>query len=350
MGDIYDASNLPKKSIVDKKGDEKFEKKPKKKSTKKSSKERPKKEKPKGKEKEKEKEPSPVIAKKDSEDEERRQLARKIPSLSRFKNSRPENPESGSSSAASSTDGQGARDSKLPPLANLPAKGRVKIHSTKSHQITMQGPDTSRVVTSVARPIDKPLPLNMVFESDDCERVRIPLVLAHLRREGKLSIEAVLKIFEKSLEILKAEGNVLTIQSPCTVFGDVHGQFYDVINLLEISGAPPQTQCLFLGDYVDRGMFGLETILYLLSYKINFPQYFWLLRGNHESRQITQNFNFHKECCIKYNQEVYDAAMAVFDALPLAAIVQTNFGNFFCVHGGIGPDVLKVRDIRKIDR
>ena len=123
--------------------------------------------------------------------------------------------------------------------------------------------------------------------------------------------EAVIKIFELALAIFREEPNVLMIEAPCCVFGDLHGQFYDLMNLLDLSGTPPNTQCLFLGDYVDRGMFGLETVLYLLSFKINFPKMFWMLRGNHESRQITQNFNFHRECVVKYGEDVYDLCMQV---------------------------------------
>jgi len=140
------------------------------------------------------------------------------------------------------------------------------------------------------------------------------------------------------------------IEAPCHCYGDFHGQFYDLMNLMDLSGTPPSTQCLFLGDYVDRGMFGLETVLYLFSFKINFPKMFWMLRGNHESRHITQNFNFHRECVVKYGEDVYELCMQAFDALPLAAVVKADFGNFFCVHGGIGPDVMRLSDIQSIDR
>jgi serine/threonine-protein phosphatase 2B catalytic subunit len=237
----------------------------------------------------------------------------------------------------------------IEPVKAIPQKSRIKVHTTKSAHVVNQrgGSDTSRVVQSVALPIDKPLSLEMAVDEGN---VRMPLVQSYLRREGKLSLEAITKVLELALEILREEPNVLTIDAPCCVFGDLHGQFYDLMNLLELSGTPPNTQCLFLGDYVDRGMFGIETIIYLLSFKINNPKMFWLLRGNHESRQITDNFNFHRECQVKYNEDVYDLCMKVFDSMPLAAVVRADFGNFFCVHGGIGPDVTKLRDIKKIDR
>ena len=310
----------------------------------------------KGKEKErKEKEPkekSPSSSssrdpsKPKEKEDESRQIARKIPSLSRMKMSKMATNQNDNEKEKDSEDGKLSLDE---PVKILP-RNRSKVHSTKSATITPnnnRGNDTSRVVQSVALPIEKPLSLNMVVDRDT---VRIPLVQAHLRREGRLSKASVMKIFELALATFREEPNVLMIEAPCCVFGDLHGQFYDLMNLLDLSGTPPNTQCLFLGDYVDRGMFGLETVLYLLSFKVNFPKMFWMLRGNHESRQITQNFNFQRECVVKYGEDVYDLCMQVFDALPLAAVVQADFGNFFCVHGGIGPDVMQLRDIQSIDR
>jgi len=295
--------------------------------------------------KEKEKEKEKGSKKVRTKEDEERQIAKKIPSLSRLKKSKV-SPRDTSAPEEESLSLEAEKPVILPP--KQPA--RTKIHSTKSAIVVQPSifvADSSRVVQNVARPIDRPLSLDMII---DGETVRIPLLLSHLRRQGKLTEEAALKLLDISLNILKKEPNVVMLEAPCCVFGDLHGQFYDLINLLELSGTPPTTQCLFLGDYVDRGMFGIETTFYLLSFKVNFPKMFWMLRGNHESRQITDNFNFHRECQVKYSEAVYDKCMEVFDALPLAAVVHADFGDFFCVHGGIGPDVPKLRDIKKIDR
>ena len=104
---------------------------------------------------------------------------------------------------------------------------------------------------------------------------------------------------------------------------------------------------LFLGDYVDRGCFGIEIVLLLLTLKLSFPQHITLLRGNHETRNMTEMFNFREECIEKYDQELYDIAMETFDRLPVAATVN---GEYLCMHGGISQIVTSLNAIDRIDR
>ena len=129
--------------------------------------------------------------------------------------------------------------------------------------------------------------------------------------------------------------------------GDVHGQFYDVKEIFRLGGNPEQSKFLFLGDYVDRGSYGVEIVVTLFSLKICFPNAVFLLRGNHECRQMTSYHNFREECIQKYDQEVYELVMEAFDCLPVAAVVN---GHFLAVHGGISPEIKNVLDLNRLER
>ncbi|KAL7411668.1 Metallo-dependent phosphatase [Mrakia frigida] len=148
--------------------------------------------------------------------------------------------------------------------------------------------------------------------------------------------------------ILIEESNVQPVSSPVTVCGDIHGQFWDVVELLRRGGMVPGTSYVFMGDFVDRGLYSLETLSLLMALKAAYPDRITLLRGNHESRQITQVYGFYDECQQKYgNASVWKACCQVFDHLPLGAIID---GQILCVHGGLSPDIRTIDQIRTIAR
>lgn len=103
-----------------------------------------------------------------------------------------------------------------------------------------------------------------------------------------LGAEVIREICTKLKEVLVNESNVKHIAAPVTVVGDVHGQFYDLIELFGVGGHVPDTNYLFLGDYVDRGHHSVETISLLCCLKLRYPDRVNLIRGNHESRAVTQ--------------------------------------------------------------
>ncbi|KAL4806806.1 Metallo-dependent phosphatase-like protein [Aspergillus unguis] len=215
-------------------------------------------------------------------------------------------------------------------------------------------------------------------------------------------------------EYMMEESNIQPVSTPVTVCGDIHGQFYDLLELFRVSGGmpdaslaePPKTtgvitsedieppttitdpelrkklgknpesadddedaadagekdqssssgpsdiavnrNFVFLGDYVDRGYFSLETLTLLLCLKAKYPDRVTLVRGNHESRQITQVYGFYEECLQKYgNASVWKACCQVFDFMTLGAIID---GRVLCVHGGLSPEIRTLDQVRVVAR
>ncbi|GAB1735855.1 hypothetical protein NU219Hw_g5194t2 [Hortaea werneckii] len=157
------------------------------------------------------------------------------------------------------------------------------------------------------------------------------------------------RLCETVKECLMEESNIQPVSAPVTVCGDIHGQFYDLLELFNVAGGMPGEQnFIFLGDFVDRGYFSLETFTLLMCLKAKFPDKITLVRGNHESRQITQVYGFYEECQQKYgNASVWKSCCQVFDFLALAAIID---GKVLCVHGGLSPEIRTLDQIRVVAR
>ena len=179
------------------------------------------------------------------------------------------------------------------------------------------------------------------------EKGDIDAVLSELWSCKLPSLQNATRLLEKTVEILDKEPTTLSLRTPITVCGDIHGQFYDLLELFSVGGKPPEQNFIFLGDYVDRGFYSTETFLLLAALKCRYPTKMFLLRGNHESRQVTEDYGFYDEVLRKYDSSVYELFLRAFNMLPLAAVID---GAIFCVHGGLSPDLVNLADIDALDR
>ncbi|EOD16612.1 hypothetical protein EMIHUDRAFT_445372 [Emiliania huxleyi CCMP1516] len=168
-------------------------------------------------------------------------------------------------------------------------------------------------------------------------------------KECKPLSEAEVEVLcQKAREVLMDEPNVLTVAPPIIICGDIHAQYHDLIEIFRIGGPCPDTNYLFMGDYVDRGYYSVETVTLLITLKVRYRERIFLLRGNHESRQITQVYGFYDECLRKYgNANVWKLFTDLFDCLPLGALVDSQI---FCVHGGLSPSVDSLDQVQQLPR
>jgi serine/threonine-protein phosphatase PP1 catalytic subunit len=154
-------------------------------------------------------------------------------------------------------------------------------------------------------------------------------------------------IAKKSIEVFLSQPSFLEIESPVNICGDIHGQFLDLLRIFSNLGFPPHSRYLFLGDYVDRGKFSLESICLLLCLKIKYPNEIYLIRGNHEAASINKIYGFYDECKRKIGVKIWKLFVDIFNCMPLSASVDDKI---LCMHGGIGPDLKDLDLLRKILR
>ncbi|KAH7298026.1 hypothetical protein KP509_25G024000 [Ceratopteris richardii] len=166
-------------------------------------------------------------------------------------------------------------------------------------------------------------------------------------KQVQLSESEIRQLCSTSKNIFMQQPNLLELEAPIKICGDVHGQYSDLLRLFEYGGFPPQANYLFLGDYVDRGKQSLETICLLLAYKIKYPENFFLLRGNHECASINRIYGFYDECKRRFNVRLWKAFTECFNALPVAALIDEKI---LCMHGGLSPDLNNLDQIKEIHR
>jgi serine/threonine-protein phosphatase PP1 catalytic subunit len=166
-------------------------------------------------------------------------------------------------------------------------------------------------------------------------------------KEINLSEEEIKFLCSESKNIFLKQPILLELGPCLNICGDIHGQFYDLLQLFELGGYPPEKNYLFLGDYVDRGKQSIETICLLLAYKIKYPENFFLLRGNHECSSVNRVYGFYDECKRRYSIKLWKNFIDVFNCLPIAAVIDDSI---FCCHGGLSPELIFISQIKNILR
>lgn len=174
--------------------------------------------------------------------------------------------------------------------------------------------------------------------------------------------EYIIELAKECQAVLEAQPIVVKIRTPVKIFGNLHGNFQDLMRFFELWKAPTENALggdidsfayIFLGNYVDRGNRSLETICLLMSLKLKYPDQIQLLRGNHEDRLINSIYGFGEECRSRLHEDINDpnsvfqAINNTFSFLPMAAIIEDKI---VCIHAGIGPNISKYEDLLKIHR
>jgi diadenosine tetraphosphatase ApaH/serine/threonine PP2A family protein phosphatase len=171
--------------------------------------------------------------------------------------------------------------------------------------------------------------------------------IEQIRTGSPFDNDNILTLLRMAQEVLFEEGSLISVSLPVTVCGDTHGQFFDLLQLFRTGGRPGYVRYLFLGDYVDRGFRSIENVCLLLAYKVKYRDSFFMLRGNHESRQVNTVYGFYDEVIERFGHaSPWKLFNEVFDMLPLAAIVDNSI---FCVHGGLSPRISLIEQIALLD-
>ncbi|KAK7342064.1 hypothetical protein VNO80_25007 [Phaseolus coccineus] len=216
---------------------------------------------------------------------------------------------------------------------------------------------TPESATAARKLLDRQMSINSVPKK----------VVAHLlkprgwkppvRRQFFLDCNEIADLCDSAERIFSSEPSVLQLRAPIKIFGDLHGQFGDLMRLFDEYGSPSTAgdiayiDYLFLGDYVDRGQHSLETISLLLALKVEYPNNVHLIRGNHEAADINALFGFRIECIERMGERdgiwAWHRINRLFNWLPLAALIEKKI---ICMHGGIGRSINHVEQIENIQR
>ncbi|CAI5448958.1 unnamed protein product [Caenorhabditis angaria] len=156
----------------------------------------------------------------------------------------------------------------------------------------------------------------------------------------------ILRLAFLAKKVFTQQGRLIEVEGPIRICGDIHGQYSDLIRLFDKGGFPPDSNYIFLGDYVDRGRNSLEVLFLCLAYKVRYPNNFFMLRGNHECAHINASYGFKDEVFSRRTtgcETIYDDLTDMMDMMPLSGLIGRKI---LCMHGGISPHLKSLSDLR----
>lgn len=168
-----------------------------------------------------------------------------------------------------------------------------------------------------------------------------------MQKQVLLREDEIKSVLNDVRDVFMSQPMLLEIKPPVRICGDTHGQYYDLLRIFDKCGFPPQTNYLFLGDYVDRGKHSVETIMLLFCYKILYKENFFLLRGNHECSAINKMYGFFDDIKRRYNVRLFKNFTDVFNVMPVCCCISDKI---LCMHGGLSPDMTDIRRINDLER
>ena len=181
----------------------------------------------------------------------------------------------------------------------------------------------------------------------------INTIISNMKRNIFLPKTSFINILYNVISFYYTQPSLISITVPSshkiTIVGDLHGQFYDLLNIFELNGYPSETNpYIFNGDFVDRGSFSVEILITLLCFKLLYPNHIHLARGNHENRSLNRVYGFESEVKSKYDISTYECCLRLFQSLPLAHVIN---GKILILHGGLfSKDGVSLNDIKNIKR
>ncbi|KAF5470885.1 hypothetical protein F2P56_011372 [Juglans regia] len=216
---------------------------------------------------------------------------------------------------------------------------------------------TPESATAARKLLDRQMSINSVPKKVTAHLLKPRGWKPPVRRQFFLDCNEIADLCDSAERIFSSEPSVLQLKAPIKIFGDLHGQFGDLMRLFDEYGAPSTAgdiayiDYLFLGDYVDRGQHSLETITLLLALKVEYPHNVHLIRGNHEAADINALFGFRIECIERMGERdgiwAWHRINRLFNWLPLAALIEKKI---ICMHGGIGRSINHVEQIESLQR